>query len=207
MNDRGIVPSATHRQRLERLFEEQGVVKSHDLARLRIPRKELSRLVAEGGIERIARGVYVAASMPLDAGQSLAETNARIPGGVVCLLSALQLHGMTNRIAHEVWLAIDKKAWKPVVDGLPIRLVRFSRPALDAGVETRAILGRLVKVTTPAKTVADCFKFRSLVGMDVAIEALRDYLSRRRGPAAELWSMARVCRVERLMRPYIEALL
>jgi predicted transcriptional regulator of viral defense system len=207
INDRGNVPAETHRRRLRHLFAERGIVRSRDLDASGIPRKELSALLAGGEIERVSRGIYSSTEVALDANQSLAEAAARIPNGVICLLSALQLHGMTTRIAHEVWVAIDRKAWKPAIEDLPVRIVRFSPETLRTGIEERRILGIDISVTTPAKTVADCFKFRKQVGLDLAIEALRDYLLERRGSADELWRMVNVCRVERLMRPYIEALL
>ena len=171
-----------------------------------LPRVALTRLQRRGRIKRIAKGLYVAAGAELSEHHSLAETCARIPGGIVCLLSALRFHRLTTQSPHEVWIAIDVKARKPKVGDLPLRIVRFSGDALTHGVEEHRIEGISVRVTSPAKTVADCFKFRNKVGLAVAIEALRDY-RRARKSLDELYRAARVCRVSSVMQPYLESLL
>ena len=130
----------------------------------------------------------------------------RIPEARLCLLTALRLHGLTTQAPFEVWIAIGNKDRPPRLDWPPLRVLRFSGEALTTGLETRTMGSKQVRVTTVAKTVADCFKFRNLVGLDVAIEALRDALRARATSVDELWKYARLCRVSKIMRPYLEAL-
>lgn len=129
-----------------------------------------------------------------------------MPGGVVCLLSALSFHEMTTQSPHEVWVAIDVKARKPTPDSPPIRIVRFSGEALTFGADQHELEGVEVTVTSRAKTVADCFKYRNKIGVDVAVEALREYIGKRGRSMDDLLEAARVCRVSRVMQPYLEAL-
>ena len=129
-----------------------------------------------------------------------------MPHGVVCLLSALRFHGLTTQAPFEVWLAIDRKARLPRLEHPPLRIVRFPAPALTEGVEGHAVEGVPVRVTTPARTVVDCFVYRNKVGLDVALEALRDCWRQRRATMDELWQAARACRMANVMRPYLEAL-
>ncbi len=136
---------------------------------------------------------------------TLVEAAKRVPAGIVCLLSALAFHGMTTQSPHEVWVAIDVKARKPKTDWPPMRIVRFSGRARTFGVEEHVIEGVEVKVTSRAKTVADCFKYRNKIGIDVAVEALRDYLGKRGRSMDDLLRAAEVCRVSRVMKPYMES--
>lgn len=136
---------------------------------------------------------------------SLAEVCKRVPHGVICLLSALRFHELTTQNPFEVWIAVDIKAREPKLEPLQVRVVRFSGKALTEGVEEMTIEGVRVRVYNPAKTVADCFKYRNKVGRDVALEALRDCLSQRKATRGEIWSYAQICRVANVMRPYLEA--
>jgi predicted transcriptional regulator of viral defense system len=137
---------------------------------------------------------------------SLAEACKRVPRGRVCLLSALQFHHFTTQNPHEVWLALDRKARRPAEGGVRLKVVRFSGQALTAGVETHTIENVSVPVYVPAKTVADSFKYRNKIGLDVALEALREAWRKRRVTMDELWRYARICRVANVMRPYLESL-
>lgn len=137
---------------------------------------------------------------------TIAEACKRVPHGVVCLLSALRLHDLTTQLPHEVWIAVDRKARKPSVDYPPLRVVRFSGDALSQYVEERTIEGVEVAVYSPAKTVADCFKYRNKIGLDVAIESLRDCWRKKKATMDMIWKAAEVCRVGRVMRPYVESL-
>lgn len=128
------------------------------------------------------------------------------PSATVCLLSALRFHGLGTQLPSEVWIAVHVKAWRPRLTGLPVRVVYMSGPALTSGVEMHEIEGVAVRITSAAKTVADTFKFRNRLGLDVTLEALREYRAQRRN-LEELRAAARVCRVERVMRPYLEAML
>jgi predicted transcriptional regulator of viral defense system len=188
------------------LTRRRGVLRPRDLAARGLSREVLRRLVAEGRLERRARGLYVLTGTPAGAHETLAAAAARVPHGVVCLLSALRLHGLTTQDPAAVWLAVDRKARAPRAPELPLRIVRFSGAALTEGVEAHTFGGVRVRAYGAAKTVADCFKYRRKIGVDVAVEALRDYLRARAGTIDELWRYAAVCRVTNVMRPYLEAL-
>lgn len=189
------------------LIKRKGAVRSRELVEAGIARSQLSRLVAAGDLVRISRGVYtLPGADKQDADDSVLIVAKRIPGARICLLTALRLHGLTTQAPFEVWIAIDNKGRPPRLDWPALRVVRFSGEALNAGLETRKLGGRTVRMTSVAKTVADCFKFRNLVGLDVAIEALREALRARTTNMDDLWKYARICRVSVLMRPYLEAL-
>jgi predicted transcriptional regulator of viral defense system len=166
----------------------------------------LTRLGRLGLVERVGRGLYVAADAQWTEHHSLAEVAARVPHGVVCLLSALNVHGLTTQAPSEVWVAVDRKARAPREPGLPIRLVRFSGAALTSGIEERSVEGVTVRVYSPAKTVVDCFRYRNKIGLDVAIEALRDCYRQRLATVDELWEYASKLRVAAVIRPYLESL-
>jgi predicted transcriptional regulator of viral defense system len=188
------------------LARATGVVRPRDLDAQCIPHIYLTRLVRQGLLERVGRGLYSLPDAEVSEYRSLAEAATRVPQGVVCLLSALRFHELTTQNPFEVWMAVHHKAWAPRSDGPPLRIVRMSGAAFDSGIETHQVEGVTVRVYCPAKTVADCFKFRSKVGLDVALEALRDH--RRAYPAGmdDLWRYAKMCRVSAVIRPYLEAL-
>ena len=190
-----------------RLVRARGILRPRDLDAGRIPRAYLQILLKEGKVTRLARGLYASADANITERHSLAEACKRVPRGLVCLLSALQFHDLTTQLPHEVWMALGPSAWQPVGHGLPIRFVRFSGRALTAGVEVHRIEGVKVRVTNPAKTVVDCFKYRNKIGLDVALEALRDCWRKRKATMDDLWRYAGVCRVTRVMRPYLESIL
>jgi predicted transcriptional regulator of viral defense system len=191
-------------QRTLNLVRQAGVLRPRDLDRHGIPRQYLRLLEQSGRIRRSGRGLYMVEGRATEH-HSIAEASKRVAHGVICLLSALRLHGLTTQMPHEVWMAIDHKARKPSVDYPPLRVVRFSGPALVFGIEDRTIEGVPVRLYGPAKTVADCFKCRSKIGLDVVIEALRDCIRRRKASVDDLWAAAKVCRVCSVMRPYLEA--
>ena len=188
------------------LARERGMLRPRDLAQKKLPADYLWRLYRKGKLERVGRGVYAPLDADLTENHSLAEAALRVPHGTICLLSALGFHRLTTQLPFEVWMAIDVKARRPREEIIPLRIVRFSGEALTAGVQTHSIEGVEVKVYSPAKTVADCFKYRNKIGLDVAIEALRDCWRKRLATADDLFRYARVCRVERVMRPYMESL-
>ena len=196
---------ATKANRLLRLARK-GPVRARDLEAAGIPRTYLKRLSDQGLLERIARGLYRLADAPLTELSSLADVSKRVPHAVVCLLSALQVHGMTTEAPHAVWLLIDRHARVPRLASPQLEVVRASGAARTHGIETRTIDGVKVPLTTPAKTVADCFRFRGHVGLDVAIAALKDYLRLRKGSVDALVAAARADRIYAFMRPYLEAL-
>jgi predicted transcriptional regulator of viral defense system len=193
-------------QRILRLAEKSAVIRPRDLDEQGISRKHLGPLCRAGLLRRIGRGLYVLSEAQPTENRTLAEVAKRIPGGVVCLLSALQFHRLTTQAPYEVWLAIDRKAWRPTSADLPLRIFRFSGDALNKCIEEHRVEGVPVKIYTPAKTVADCFKYRNKIGLDVALEAIRDCWKQRRASMDELWQAAKICRVANVMRPYLESL-
>jgi predicted transcriptional regulator of viral defense system len=194
------------RERIIRLANSHGILRPRDLKAIGVARQYLRRLRDEGVLEQPARGLYVLADYQPTEHQSLVEVCKRVPQGVICLISALQFHKFTTQIAHEEWIALPTKAWAPKLNSLRIRVMRYSPVTLAYGVEERRIDGAVVRVFNPAKTVADCFKFRNKIGLDVAMEALREAVRQRRATRDEIWKAAQVCRVANVMRPYMEML-
>jgi predicted transcriptional regulator of viral defense system len=188
------------------LFRQSGVVRPRDLDTQGIRREHLYRLYKEGLLQRVGRGLYTLPDAEFTENHSLAEACKRVPHGVVCLLSALRFHNLTTQSPFEVWLAIGRKARRPKEGIPPLHIVRFSGEALHAGVEEHSIEGVKVRIYGPAKTVADCFKYRNKIGLDIALEALRDCWRERRCSMDELWQYAKICRVDKIMRPYLESL-
>ncbi|MDY0041568.1 MAG: type IV toxin-antitoxin system AbiEi family antitoxin domain-containing protein [Desulforhabdus sp.] len=199
------MPSAAT-DRVVKLVKKAGILRPRDLDPHGIPREYLMRLYRRGLVRRVGRGLYTLANADAGEHYSLAEACKRIPQGVVCLISALRFHGLTTQAPFEVWMAIDVKARKPKKDNLPLHIVRFSGKSLRTGIEEHAIQGVPVRVYSPAKTVADCFKYRNKIGLDVALEALRECWRERRCTMDDLWYYAKICRVANVMRPYLESL-
>ena len=188
------------------IIKELGIIRPCDLDGYGIPREYLRRLCTSGILKRPSRGIYTLSTAEITEHHSLIQACKRVPKGVVCLLSALRFFDLTTHAPHEIWLAIDRKARLPKVDGLPLRIVRFSGEALLEGIEQHAVEGVEIKVYTLAKTIADCFKYRHKIGLDVALEALRECRRERRCTMDDLWHYAKVCRVANVMRPYLEVL-
>jgi len=193
------------RKRIRRAAKERRVLTPRDVAPYGISRRDLSRMCHQGQLSRVARGLYTLPDTEASENRTIAEVAKRVHGGVICLLSALRFHGLTTQLPHRVWVAIDRKARLPKEPRLPMRVVRFSGRALESGVEKHRIEGVEVKVYNPAKTVTDCFKYRNKIGLEVALEALRDCRRMRKCTIDELWLYAKVCRVKTVMRPYLES--
>jgi predicted transcriptional regulator of viral defense system len=183
----------------------KGPVRARDLDAAAIPRAYLRRLLDRGLLEQTGRGLYRLADAPVTELSSLAEVAKRVPHAVVCLLSALQVHGLTVESPHSVWLLIDRHARLPKLASPTLEVVRASSAARKHGVESRIVDGVKVQITSPAKTVADCFRFRRHVGLEVAIAALKDYLRKRKGSVDALVEAARADRIYAFMKPYLEA--
>jgi predicted transcriptional regulator of viral defense system len=183
-----------------------GIVRPTELEAHGIPRGQLYRLVRKGLVERQARGIYAASEHPVTAEHTLAQVAKQVPGGVFCLLTALRFHELTTQAPAAVWIALPERARKPKLAHPRLRVTRFSGSALTEGIETHRVEGVEVRIYSAAKTVADCFKYRNKVGIDVAVEALRDFSRRHRGGATDLARYARICRVSRVMQPYLDAI-
>lgn len=195
----------TDRARLKALAGRRQVVTAGDAARAGIHSQHLTRLVAEGVFERIGRGRYRLASRPISEHHGLVVAARNAPNGVICLLSALGFHGLGTQLPAEVWIAIERRARPPSLRHPPLRVVRYSGAAFTEGIEIHRVERQPVRVYSVAKTLADLFKYRNKVGLDVAIEALREAWLERKFTVDALDRAARVCRVARVMRPYVEA--
>jgi len=192
-------------QQLLDLARRTGVLHTRDLKPLGLPSVYLGRLCAKGLLAKTSRGIYIVPGGKETIHLGLMHAAKAIPKGVVCLLSALRFHEIGTQAPHEVWIAISNRAAQPHVDYPKVRIVRFSGKALTEGVEEHVIDGVRVKVYNPAKTVADCFKYRNKIGLDVALEALRDVHRKRTCSNDAIWNYAKICRVAEVIRPYMEA--
>jgi len=186
------------------LARHKGFIRTRDLIQRAMPTVYLGRLTRRGLLERVSRGLYRLPDSEVTEHYSLAVVAAKVPSGVVCLLSALNFHGIGTQLPHEVWLAIPAKARHPRLKSPRLRLFFYSKPTFTEGVETHVIQGVPVRVYSPAKTVADCFKYRNKIGHDVAMEALRESLRSRKCTRDDIHRHARICRVWNVMRPYME---
>ena len=195
------------RSRVLALARSRGVLRAAAVSEAGIHTQQLTRLVAEGELERVARGCYRLAATEVTEHHGLALAAAAAPAGVICLLSALNYHGIGTQLPAEVWVAIERGRSAPRHPGLRLRIVRYSGPAFSTGIEVHAIEGLRVRVYGVAKTLADLFKARNRVGLEVAVEALREAWRERRFTVAQLDRAARACRVEQVMRPYVESVL
>ena len=178
-----------------------------DLERFGLTRDTLRGMLRRGEVEPVARGVYRVSGAPLTAHETLAAVCLRVPQAVVCLLSALSFHAIGTQIPPEVWIYIDRKARVPKLSGLPVRVVPVPPRMTTFDVEDQEVDGVCVRVTSPSRTVADCFRFRRLVGLDVALEALKDVLRSRRVTIDEIVHASRIVGVESEIQPYLEAVL
>lgn len=187
------------------LMEKKGVARSSELAAAGASRSQITRWVRMGLLTRAARGLYALPGAQIDESRSLQLVAGRSPRTLFCLLTALRLHGLTTQSPSEVWIALGNKDHVPRLDHPPIRAIRFSAESLIAGVEELGVNGTLLRVTSVAKTVADCFKYRSKVGLDVALEALKEARRTQKASTRDLWIYAQINRVGDIMRPYLEA--
>jgi predicted transcriptional regulator of viral defense system len=196
----------TSQARAIRVIGKLGLARPRELEAHGVSRAQLSRLVDEGLVLRQARGIYVVARHAPTEAHTLAQVAKRVPEAVFCLLTALRFHELTTQSPAEVWIALPEKARRPRLDTPRLRVARFSGPALTEGVAEHRVEGVRIRAYSAAKTVADCFKYRNKVGIDVAIEALRDFSRKHRGGASELARYARICRVSRVMQPYLDSI-
>ncbi len=200
------LPSSRRSEDVLTLTRQLGILRSRDLTAHGIAREHLSRLVREGRLRRIERGLYTLPEANQEEPHRLAEMTRRVPGGVVCLLSALAFHHLTTQVSDGVWLALERDAHCPQVTRWPLRIVHFSGLARSFGIEEHQVESVPIRVYSPAKTVADCFKYRSKLGQGIALDALRETWRARKATISELWEAAQVCRMAGVMRPYLELL-
>lgn len=193
-------------ERLLKIAEEKKLIKPKDLTAEKIPTVYLSRLVKQGKLLQFGKGLYSLPDTWLDENQSLLEVQHLVPKGVFCLLTALQFHNLTTQNPFQVWLAVDRNAAVPRIRSIQNRIFRMSGEMFSTGIEEHPVEGGKIRVYSPAKTVADCFKYRNKVGLDVAMEALRDAWRKRLITMDELWRFAEINRVTKVMLPYAQML-
>jgi len=198
--------TSTPSQKLLDYVRKNSIIRACELDDLGISRVYLTRLVRDGRLERISRGLYQRPESDITRYFTLIQAAKRVPSGVICLLSALSFHDFTTQLPHQVWIAIERGKWEAGIRDLPLRYFEFSGKAFHEGIETHTVQGVDIRVYHPAKTVADCFKYRNKIGLDVALEALREGQRARKCTNEELWHYAKVCRVANVMRPYLEAM-
>ena len=198
---------STQRNRALALLAERGMARLSEFINAGIAQETVARLAREGAILRLTRGLYQLPRAELDANHTLAQAAKLVPKGIVCLLSATQFHRLTVHTPSAVWIAIERTARKPRIDYPPLRIVRFSGAAFTMGVEEHEIEGVSVRIYGPAKTIVDCFRYRTKIGLDVALEALREGLRQRRCQPDDLYRYALATRTWAVMRPYMEAML
>ena len=196
----------SHNQKILDLARLHGLVRPKDLTQRGLPRIALTRLVRHGLLIRVGRGLYSLPDRPVTENVFIAEVSRKYPQGIICLLSALRVHELTTQSPFEVWLAIPNKSRPPKMEHPPLRIVRFSGVALTEGINEQQVDGVPVRITNIARTVADCFKYRNKIGLEVALEALEEAWKNKRTNMDELWYYASVCRVTNIIRPYLESL-
>jgi predicted transcriptional regulator of viral defense system len=192
-------------RRIQALLRKTGTARSRDLVVAGLSRADISRRVAAGKLARLSRGLYAMPGYKDGEHSGMIAVAKRAPCVVFCLMSALRFHELTTQAPFEVWIAIGNKEHPPRLKYPPLRVMRFSGESLRAGVNMHTVDGTKIRVTSVAKTIADCFKFRAKVGMDVALEALREARRSRKATSDELWRYAKIDRVANVMRPYLEA--
>lgn len=198
--------AAPQRDRVLLLLSRQGMARLSEIIQTGATPATVSRLARDGSIIRLSRGLYQLPDAHTDTHHSLAEAAKLVPRGVICLMSALAFHDLADRIPRQVWMAIGPKDWRPRVTHPPMHFVRFPPRALESGVERHIIEGVTVRVTTPAHTIIDLFRYRRTVGQSVAVEALKEALRRRRASPAVIARLAVTAKVWRVVQPYLEAL-
>ena len=197
---------STATERIVEIFGQAEVVRARELSAQGVHPMTLQRLVEKGVVERDGRGLYRLAEKEVSEHYSLLQAVKRVPQGVICLLSALRFHQLTTQKPFEVWLMLERGSRRPAVDVPPVRIHYLSDEAFRAGIEEHELDGVRLRVYSPAKTVADCFKFRHKIGMDVALEALRESLRHKQATVDDIWRYAELNRVARVIYPYLEAL-
>lgn len=198
--------TASQRHIAQSVLKARGIARLAELRAAGVTAATMSRMERDGEVLRLARGLYQLPDAPLDAHHSLAEAAKRVPKGVVCLVSALAFHQLTDQLPRQVWIAIGQKDWAPKDDGASVRLVRFTDRLLTEGVESHTVEGVPVKVFGVAKTVTDCFRYRNKIGLSVAIEGLQEALRQRKTTPGEIVKQAERGAIATVIRPYLEAL-
>ena len=195
----------THTQRVLDLVSQRGMLRPSDLDDIGAPRVVLTRMTANGLLEKAGRGIYRLPGNQGSEHESLVAIATKVPQAVFCLLTALQFHELTTQLPREVWIAMPRGSHTPRIGYPPVRMVQFSGEAYSEGIEVARRDQVKLRVYSVAKTIADCFKHRNKIGLDVALEALREARKKKKASADDLWRCAKICRVANVMRPYLES--
>lgn len=201
-----IMKKKTYAERILKSVAQKKILRSNDLKEMHIPRIVLTRLVQSGQLEKIDSGLYCLPKMHITEHTNLATIATKIPQAVFCLLTALQLHELTTQLPRKVWIAMPRGSHTPKWDYPPLKMVQCSPSVYSEGVETIKYNKQIIRIYSPAKTIVDCFKHRNKIGLDVAIEALREARTQKKVSADDLWHFAKICRVTNIIRPYLEAI-
>lgn len=187
------------------MASQKGLLRASDLDAIEAPRVVLTRLTAAGLLDKVGRGLYRLPAIRVRSTKASQRWRPKYPQAVFCLLTALQFHELTTQLPRQVWIAMPHGSHAPRIDYPPIKMVQMTGDVYSEGIETVERDGVKLRVYGVAKTVADCFKHRNKIGLDVALEALKDVRAKRRASADDLWRYAKICRVANIMRPYLEA--
>ncbi|MDF1826925.1 MAG: type IV toxin-antitoxin system AbiEi family antitoxin domain-containing protein [Legionellaceae bacterium] len=193
-------------QKALNLVEAKGIVRSSDFVEEGIPRMTISRLVAAHELQQIERGLYCLPQKEFSEKESLIVVASRVPQAIFCLLTALQIHELTTQLPRKIWIAMPIDSHVPKIEYPPIKMVKYTGKAYSEGIEIQQSDGIDYRVYNVAKTIADCFKHRNKIGIDIAIEALKDAYGKNKVTTDELWHYAKICRVANVMRPYLETI-
>ena len=196
----------TQTERALDLAGQKGLLRASDLNALKVPHIVLTRLAAAGRLEKVGRGLYRLSGTQGSQHESLATVARRVPQAVFCLFTALQFHELTTQLPRQVWIAMPRGSHVPRIDYPPLKMVQMSDEVYTSGVEEHRHDGVMMRITNVAKTVTDCFKHRNKIGLDVALEALKDARARNKASVDDLWHYAKICRVANVMRPYLESI-
>lgn len=200
------MPADTHTQRILDLARQKGMLRPGDLQDVGAARVTLTRLTASGQLEKVGRGLYRLPGAHASEHETLTTVAAKAPQAVFCLLTALQFHGLTTQLPRQIWIAMPRGSHAPRIDYPPVKMIQFTGEAYSEGIQVFERDQVALRIYGVAKTVADCFKHRNKIGLDVALEALRDARGQKKATADELWRFATICRVANVMRPYLEAI-
>lgn len=201
-----IMKNKTYADRVLELANQKEMLRPRDLKEIDIPRVVLTRLTQCGQLEKIARGLYCLPQRQFTENTSLVTIAIKIPQAIFCLLTALQIHELTTQLPRQVWIAMPRGSHVPKLDYPPLKMIQCSANLYSEGIETREYDKQIIRVYNPAKTVVDCFKYRNTIGLDVAIEALKEVRAQKKASADALWHFAKICRVTNVMRPYLEVI-
>ena len=205
MEHTGNMVTQTPTQQIIGMAQKHGVLRTRDLQAAGLPRVVLSRLTTSGQLERIGRGLYRLPDAHISEHEGMIAIANRAPQAVFCLLTALQFHGLTTQLPRQNWIAMPQGSHTPKIDYPPVKMVQFTGKAYSEGIETAVKDGVEIKIYNIAKTIADCFKHRNKIGIDVALEALKDARQQKKVSIDDIWHYAKICRVTNVMRPYLEA--